>query len=178
MASVQANRTYYAVMVLDGDNTDALAGHIEAYLNGQPLRATAAENRSVGLLYAHGDNAGLGGINQNTVYHDQNRSVANGDYFDGVLDELAIYNKVLPASRVQVHYNQGLIPVPIEGVGQEIRVTAIRISGGNLSIEWSGGGVLQSAESVTGPYSPIAGSTSPFTEAVAAGKSKFYRVLR
>ncbi|MBI4662330.1 MAG: hypothetical protein HY735_26210 [Verrucomicrobia bacterium] len=175
---IQANRPYHAVMVLDGDNTDALAGRVDGYLNGQKINMPGNENLKVGQLYAHGDNAGLGGINQNTVYHDQNRTVANGDYFDGSIDEFAIYSKVLSASRILAHYNQGLISVPLETAGADLRITAIRTAAGNLTIEWTGGGLLQSAEAVTGPYSTVAGATSPFTEPIAAGKSKFYRVSR
>jgi len=34
---------------------------------------------------------------------------------------------------------------------------------GSLTLEWTGGGALESSPSLTGPWAPIAGATSPFT---------------
>ena len=34
---------------------------------------------------------------------------------------------------------------------------------GTLTLEWTGGGVLQAAPTINGPWAPIAGATSPFT---------------
>ena len=44
--------------------------------------------------------------------------------------------------------------------------------GGNITIEFEG--VLQSAETVNGTYSEVAGATSPFT-VTADSPQKFYR---
>jgi len=43
-------------------------------------------------------------------------------------------------------------------------ITAIRRNGdGTVTVEWTGGGTLQSASNVLGPWSDIPGATSPFT---------------
>jgi len=34
---------------------------------------------------------------------------------------------------------------------------------GSLTLEWTGGGTLEASPSLTGPWAPIAGATSPFT---------------
>lgn len=57
--------------------------------------------------------------------------------------------------------------------GPEFR--GISLSGGSLTIEWSGGGTLESATSITGPWAAVAGATSPY-KAPAAGAGGFFRV--
>ena len=54
---------------------------------------------------------------------------------------------------------------------------AIRLlnNGGPLVIEWSGGVPLQSADQVTGPWSDIAGATSPYSVPMPLTQKKFYR---
>ena len=54
---------------------------------------------------------------------------------------------------------------------------AIRLStdGGQLTIHWSGGVPLQSAENVTGPWNDVIGATSPYPVPAPLGPRKFYR---
>jgi archaellum component FlaG (FlaF/FlaG flagellin family) len=54
---------------------------------------------------------------------------------------------------------------------------AVMLSGGNLNFTWSGGGTLQSSTNVSGPYSDITGSSSPWT-VTPDGTHKFYRVRK
>jgi hypothetical protein len=49
-------------------------------------------------------------------------------------------------------------------------------SGGNVIISWSGGGGLEGAPSVKGPWACIPAATSPYT--TGAGSFQFYRVRR
>ncbi|HEV2436633.1 MAG TPA: LamG-like jellyroll fold domain-containing protein [Verrucomicrobiae bacterium] len=68
---------------------------------------------------------------------------------------------------------------PIDGVqviGAVRPTLAIQKQGANVIISWNPvTGVLQSAASVSGPYSDILGSTSPYTNAVS-GTQQFFRV--
>jgi hypothetical protein len=48
-------------------------------------------------------------------------------------------------------------------------------AGGSLSIIWSGASILQSANVVTGPWTDVAGATSPYV-VTPTGLQKFYRV--
>ncbi|MDB6112749.1 MAG: Immunoglobulin I-set domain protein [Pedosphaera sp.] len=81
--------------------------------------------------------------------------------FDGGVDEVAVYNYVLSPDQIKNHF---------------LNTTKLTItkSGGNSVLTW-GVGTLQSSTSVGGPYSNVAGATSPYTNAIS-GASKFYRV--
>ena len=46
--------------------------------------------------------------------------------------------------------------------------------GSNVVITWSGSFTLLSATNVTGPYLPVAGATSPYTNAVPLGARRFF----
>lgn len=48
-------------------------------------------------------------------------------------------------------------------------------SGGDITLSWTGGGTLQSADQVTGPWTNLAGATSPYQTAATA-PARFYRV--
>lgn len=49
-------------------------------------------------------------------------------------------------------------------------------AGGQITISWQAGGVLQSADLITGPWTNVAGASSPFS-ATPTGPGKFFRVL-
>jgi Concanavalin A-like lectin/glucanases superfamily/PA14 domain len=109
-----------------------------------------------------------------------------GNYFTGQIDEVAIFDKAIPAVRIAAHYlagKQGGVLVtsgavtPGPGGGKNIRLSATR-SAGNLTISWSpAGGTLQSATALTGNPSDWkdAGTTNPTTVTIGTGNN-FYRV--
>jgi hypothetical protein len=47
---------------------------------------------------------------------------------------------------------------------------------GTFTLTWSGGGTLQAAPVVTGPYTNLPGASSPYTITPLTGPSRFYRV--
>jgi ribosomal protein L31 len=53
--------------------------------------------------------------------------------------------------------------------------TAISQSGGMVTFEWSGGGSLERADSVSGPWTAVPNASSPFTTP-ASGASGFFRL--
>jgi hypothetical protein len=61
------------------------------------------------------------------------------------------------------------------GGGEVPGKMTISLSGGNVTINWEGGGTLQSATSVLGPWTNV-GSTKPYT-APASGAAMYFRVL-
>jgi hypothetical protein len=102
---------------------------------------------------------------------------ATGNHFDGALDEVAIFNKAISADRVLEHYlagSQGLYPGLDGGGGGDAAITSVSSAGGNISIEYTG--KLQSGPSVSGPWTDVAGASSPHSEAIADG-AKFFRVV-
>ncbi len=89
------------------------------------------------------------------------------DTFAGAIDEVAIYSKALTPAQIQAHYaaSQGSTPSPS---------LTIERSGTNVILTWNVGS-LQSADTVDGTYSNVAGATSPYTTA-ATSTAKFYRI--
>jgi hypothetical protein len=86
--------------------------------------------------------------------------------FAGAIDEVAIYDRALSASRIAAHYSLGKSGSP---------TLTISRSGSNVTITWSSG-TLQEATSVTGPYNDIIPQpTSPYTTP-ATGPQKYYRL--
>jgi len=110
---------------------------------------------------------------------------AAGNYFTGQIDEVAIFDKAIPAERIAAHYNAGknggvLVTsgAVTAGSGGTKPTLTISHSGGNLNIAWSSaGGTLQSASALTGQASDWsdAGTANPTAIAIGPG-NKFYRV--
>jgi hypothetical protein len=86
--------------------------------------------------------------------------------FDGGIDDTAIYNYALSAEQVMNHY--------VNGVNLHVAQ-----SGNNVVVTWPGPGVgvvLQSSpDLVSAHFTPVAGATSPHTEAVGAAP-KYFRL--
>jgi alpha-tubulin suppressor-like RCC1 family protein len=66
---------------------------------------------------------------------------------------------------------------PAELVINEPVTIAIRWDGSQWVIDWSGGGILQAAENVRGPWADVVGSTSPVSVNIKLSQ-RFYRVVR
>lgn len=45
-----------------------------------------------GQLHAHTNNTSIGYVTQKTIYHDGVEDLSNVGYFDGILDEVLVYN--------------------------------------------------------------------------------------
>jgi hypothetical protein len=50
------------------------------------------------------------------------------------------------------------------------------VSGGQITLNWTGSGALESAPTITGPWTEIPAATTPYSEAVVAGQNRFYRL--
>jgi len=87
--------------------------------------------------------------------------------FYGGIDEAAIYNYALTPFKVKNHYAVGTTGVAL------VPTVSIASSGGNVVITWDGNG-LESADEVTGSWTPVTGATSPLTVPATAAR-KFYR---
>jgi hypothetical protein len=95
---VAALTTTHVAMTFDYP-TDTLA----LYVNG----ALAASAGGLGLLYAHGGAAAIGAMNGGTLFHDQGDGGGNKHFFDGVIDEVAIYNTALSSAAILSHHALG-----------------------------------------------------------------------
>jgi hypothetical protein len=93
-------------------------------------------------------------------------SIGNGwtNAFNGLIDEVAIYNYALSTNQIRSHYNAGV---------SQPRLTITR-SGSNVIVTWPYGPLYQ-ADNANGPYTLVPGNpSSPYTVAASAAK-KFYR---
>ena len=88
------------------------------------------------------------------------------------MDEVAIFNRAIPAERVKEHFIAGREGGSKPAPAVDPTISIMTADGGNITIEFEG--VLQSAETVNGTYSEVAGATSPFT-VTADSPQKFYR---
>jgi hypothetical protein len=170
--TIQANTVYHAVFVMNGDDeVDGYEGTLTGYLNGEQF----AEVGGVHLLYNHTDDVAFGARNEEAVLNDFIASGtfspdywATGDlmWYDGWLDEAALYNTALSADRVKAHYEAGMSEVPFTpeqpeppvGAGQ---VNSIALTDGSVVIEFEG--TLKSSATANGQYAPVAGATSPYS---------------
>lgn len=85
--------TYHVVAVFD-----QAAGKLELFVNG----ASVGTVSGVGPLYAHSGAIGIGAMNSGAYFH-TGSGAGSGNYFDGRIDEVAIYNSVLSPGRVNGH---------------------------------------------------------------------------
>ena len=94
------------------------------------------------------------------------RSTVTERFFQGGIDEPAIYSHGLSPAQVARHY--------LRATGQSATLSISKPTPGTLSITWNAG-LLEEASDVAGPWSSLVAATSPYTASSAAGK-KFYRV--
>jgi hypothetical protein len=99
------------------------------------------------------------------------------NFMPGQMDEIAVWNRVVPADEMLKIFEAGkqgkaLSTIVLEPPQPTVAEISIARAEGGATITFKG--VLQSADTVEGPYAPVAGATSPYT--VPAGTAvKFYR---
>jgi hypothetical protein len=105
---------------------------------------------------------------------------SNPNTLFGQLDEVALWTRALSATEVQLLYEAGRNGQPLTSVvvpepgGGEPGTLRISLNGANITVSWDKG-TLQTAPTVTGPWTDVQG-TSPLTEPTS-GAAKFYRTV-
>ena len=128
-------------------------GKLRLYVNGKLVD----EEGGVGLLYSHGNDAGIGGINAGTIFHDE---IADGTlltdsyFFNGTIDEVAQYNLVLNAEQVASHFELGSTGADNE---EAPAISISRNADGTVTVTFDG--TLQSAPTVNGPWTDVPGES-------------------
>ncbi|MGC9941953.1 MAG: LamG domain-containing protein [Verrucomicrobiota bacterium] len=161
---IVVNQWYYLTLVYDGTT-------FTFYVNG----VAQASGTDSGFVQ-NGNVPEVAGSSSyyNYNYTDNNGNGITGSYptvlgwrsdegfnpFEGTIDEVAVYNKPLTPQQIQNHFLN------------TTHLTA-STSGNNIVISWSTG-TLQSAPTVYGPFTNIAGATSPYTNAIS-GAQLFFR---
>jgi len=95
--------------------------------------------------------------------------------WDGLIDDLGIWERKLSKREVATLYGQGLNGVSLDGSGGGGTRPTVTIARGasGVVITWSGSGRLQSAASVSGPWTDVPGATSPSTQATSSAAGYF-----
>ena len=99
---IEADTTYHVVLVFD-------AGELTGYVNGSSIGTVST---SFNYIPGHSGDIAIGQMSDATRFSNDESSSANSDYyFDGTIDEVALYNTALSQDRVEAHYSA----IPIIG---------------------------------------------------------------
>ena len=102
---IDADTAYHLAMVYEGDAT-GFGGTITGYLDGESFGTVD----DIGLLFGHTDGVSLGGVRSQALF--ASGIIGNEDptlhYFQGVVDELALYDRALSAGRIGFHLGADL----------------------------------------------------------------------
>ena len=158
---VVANQWYYLTLVYDGTT---FTFYVDGVAKASGTDAGFVQNGNVPVGYATSYNYNYTTANGLPPGSDPTvlgyRSDGGFNPFEGTIDDVAVYNKALTSSQVQGHF-------------QSTTHLTAAASGKTIVISWSLG-TLQSATTVTGPYTDVAGATSPYTN-VISGAQMFFR---
>lgn len=166
-------------------NTEVFSGFSNIYPKFKLTGLSAARNYRV-TFYASrtgvGDNRETLYTVQGTLTNTATLNVANN------VTNVAVLNSVRPSGTGEVtisltpgannnnanHFTylgvlkMELLPLP--------RHLPPRITGGSLNLQWTGGGVLEWAPTVMGPWTPLSSPDGNYSESVLPGTNRFFRV--
>ena len=92
-APVESGKWYHVGLVIRDATNAVEPNKFEMWLNGELI---ASEDG--GALYGHGDDIGIGHVNSNAVFHDEDGAGNNIHYFGGIIDEVVVYGSAFDAS--------------------------------------------------------------------------------
>lgn len=92
-APVESGKWYHVALVIRDATNAVEPNKFEMWLNGELI---ASEDG--GALFGHGDDIGIGHVNANAVFHDEDGAGTNIHYFGGIIDEVIVYNSAFDAS--------------------------------------------------------------------------------
>jgi len=94
-APIEAGTDYHLAMTIDN-----ATGKLKGYMNGSPF----GQQSGVGKLFAHSARMGIGAMWDDIRYHDKNVvDSKTRNFFDGVIDNVAVYNTALSQSTIATH---------------------------------------------------------------------------
>lgn len=94
---VESKKWYHLGLVIRDAKDKVEKGKFEMWVNG----SLVAKEKG-GQLHAHGDDIGVGYVNQNAVFHDEKGGAGSDvDHFAGLIDEVGVYGKALVAADFQ-----------------------------------------------------------------------------
>ena len=99
--------------------------------------------------------------------------------FNGVMDEIAVFNKSLPFSALTNLYQAGIqvsssiTNAPVLPVN--LQFTSITTAAGQLILQWNGSGTLEEATNLSGPW--VVSTKQGSLQSASDAGNKFYRLL-
>ncbi len=86
-ANIKSNRWHHVALVLRNTTNKVEDDKLELWLDGD-----LADTESGGQLYSHTNDTSIGYVLQKTIYHDGENEGTNVDWFEGIIDEVIVYN--------------------------------------------------------------------------------------
>src|ERR1051326_1722339 len=152
------NRWHHIAVTFDQSTTGPFTGAMSIYVDGQFDSSSLA---FADWFWKPDQEIELG------LSHDTNSWQA----YQGQMDDVRVYNRVLSGSEI-ASLRTGAI-VDANALGVQLNFTTA--PGQGITLRWQcGDAVLQSADSVAGPYTDVVGAASPYSVSVLKS-AKFYR---
>ena len=103
--AIESNTPYHLALVMEGDE-DGFEGSIKGYLNGELF----GEVDGIGRIFAHTDDIAIGGVRAQTLFDNGLLGDDAPDlrFFQGVIDEVALYNRALTEGRIAIHFGDDI----------------------------------------------------------------------
>ena len=123
--AIASNTWHHVTLVLDAPEgvKDVQSGAFTAYLDG--IKIGSGEGSQ---LWGHGDNTGLGGLNQGTRFHNGTASGTGTHGLLGSLDDVRLYNRALTAQEVAQLAQSSSTPLnPIRVEAESMNLTSYRL---------------------------------------------------
>lgn len=102
---VSIGKIYHVVLVFD-------AGELTGYINGESIGTVET---SFTTIAAHSGDIAIAQMSGDTRFSNSSVSGGNGHYFDGIIDEVALYNTALSGSQIQSHYDAAAVAQTLTG---------------------------------------------------------------
>lgn len=106
---VKSKAWYHVGLVIRDAAGKVEKDKFEMWLNGKVV-----SKKSGGQLHAHGDDNGIGHVNQNTVFHDEDGTGSDIHHFGGLIDEVGVYN----AAFDEADFKDLAAPLAVEARGK------------------------------------------------------------
>jgi hypothetical protein len=102
-----------------------------------------------------------------------------GNWFQGKIDEVALFDRAIPAARVSEHYlagKSGGVLLTNGAISPDIlRFTSISLIANQVALQWFGTGILEEAPDPAGPWNSSSNQDNPQVVPASAG-NRFYRL--
>ncbi len=140
-------------------------GEVITYLDGSVANAVKTQGTSVR------DSGNITTGQPATIGHDPTGTY--GETGSGDMDDLGVWKRVLTPLEAASIYSAA-ISNHLSYVDQPVSLTMAVLVGNQLKLTWTAG-TLQSADNVSGPYTDVTNSVSPYTLTPNFAR-KFYRI--